>query len=283
MRKVLLGVAALGLVATAWAGPTRIDPGQVHLTPLTGSVTNSFSNGNVSGFQFQPDPGQAIGGQRFGVHVYDNIPTWLGGTGTPGSTVAGLPATWLYVDWVSTTAAWGDDLHGMVPSGVVTHMTYIYFNSVGTSTHLIKFAGMTPPSNSHSANTIPTTLVSPIASFLVGPLPFSTAGGFIVTITGLSIHVSTAAWVSLNDPMGAGAWQSFWLTGGIPGIGSSHDGVLWHTVYSGYPYWVPGPFLFIPPTVAVHANVVLGLGIPEPATISALALAGLLVLRRRRA
>jgi hypothetical protein len=271
------------------AGPTRLDPSQVHATPINGSASTLGATARADAVSFAVDPGQTFNENRTGLHVYDNVPTFLGGAGTAGGPTPTF--TWLFLDWTNDAVPFGDDLHQLQvpwPSVFVTHMHFAYLNQVGSATQQIKFHQQLNP----SAAETPLATIPLGAGF--GSLSFVAPGGgaFIITLTGLSIHLpDPGAWISFDDPTDpvpgppGGKLQTFWLMGGLPGIGTSHPGLSYEFAPSSLTYFYPGStYMVFGTATAAWPNISMSLGtVPEPTTIGAVALAGLLALRRRRA
>ena len=288
MRYDLPSALSLALVTSSALADTS-----VNVTSMGGSVGAPFDNGQVHGFSYNfPEGGGAGGGPPF--NLYDNIPTFLGGTSKNGhfgpfDTFVG---TYLFLDWKDDSAQWGDDLHQISAGGagpaVVTGLWYSYRNTVATSTHTIKIYDMVPPS------VVPSITVSfskgmLLTSIVLTNLP---AGDFFsVSVTGLSVHLpQSSVWIKFGET-GPGAPGTYWLTGGLPGIGSSHDGVTQTRKYPGgyaYNLWLPYDYFTMTYGITPYyaeSNITVGLNgyhIPAPATIGVLGLGGLLALRRWR-
>ena len=292
-------VFALGLMAApAMAGPSAT------VTPIDGTMGNFFDNGQISGhsFNFAPGGGAAGGLPR---NLYDNIPTFLGGTADPGM-FGPFFGTFLFVDWTSPTAQWGDDLHRISAGGlgppVITSLWYGYSNgNVATNSHVIKIYDMVPPSAPHTTpgggTFVGFTKGALLTAVTLQGLP---SGQNFVTVPISNIHVGSSVWVKLEElDTGTGAYPGTrWLTGGTPGIGYTHGGVTF-TVKDYYPTYYGGTFtynsfanfssfsfsdgqggyLYTEPNVSIGLN---GFHIPGPGTISLLGLGGLVALRRRR-
>jgi hypothetical protein len=285
MKRFLIGSLVLGLTAMpAMAGST--------ITPMQGTLGNPFNNGMVHGNGWNSAQG---GGAAAAVgNLYDNILTINGGAATPGfwGVFGTAPGTQAFVDWVGTAAQWGDELHGLAgpahggPTAVITSIRYGYRNTVGTATHTIQIYDMVPPSAPH-----PPTANAQFGALLTSiVLPGNPTGTAIVTVTGLSIHAGTAAWIKFGES-GLGFPGTYWLSGGAAnGNGTSHLGV----VYDNKNYYGPGlplhyfvaqPYFYFTNTgyVGPHIQVALsGYVLPAPAAISLLGLGGLVTLRRRR-
>ena len=284
-RKSLVALVVAGfLTDSALAGSTAT------VTPMGGSIGQPFNNGTMHGFSYNFAKGGPAGIPR---NLYDNIPSIFGGSATAGFfTTAGgavVTGTFVFTDWVSPLAQWSDDLHGISAGGpgpaVVTNIWYSYFNSVATSTHVIKLYDMLPPFN-HAV----TTLImkgARLASIVVPNLPLGT---FTVTVpVGNVLLPNSAVWINFEE-QGLGAPYTFWLTGGVPGIGYSHPGVLYNLKNyfpdgSAYSRWLPFDYFYFGALGYVASNISVGLNgfhIPGPAAISLLGLGGLVALRRRR-
>lgn len=282
------------LVTTALMTAPALAGSSATVTPLGGSIGSPFDSGPAHGVRYDFGSGGPAGqGPPF--NLYDNIPTFFGGTSTQGFCGPfGKPChTFAFVDWDDSSAQWGDDLHGISAGGVgpavVTALWYAYLNTVATTTHVIKIYDMVPPS---IVPTVTSTIEKGalLASVVVPSQPFSTTG-FVVTVTGLSVALPhSAVWIKFEET-GSGFPGTSWLTGGYPGIGYSHPGLTRTVKYPGggpYNEWLPLPYLYIPnpdglPYVAT--NITLGLNgfhIPAPGTIAVLGLGGLLALRRKR-
>lgn len=302
MKKLLFGSLAVGLIAgPALAGSSAT------VTPIDGTMGSYFDNGQLSGHSFNFAPGGGAGGIPPG-NLYDNIPTFLGGTADPGlyGPFGSIPGTFLFVDWTSPSAQWGDDLHGVSAGGagpaVVTSLWYGYSNSVtGSNVHVIKIYDMVPPSVPHTspggATFVTITKGALLTQVTLAGLP---SGQNFVSVAIPSVQLpGSAVWVKLEElPQGTGFPGTFWLTGGTPGVGTSHDGLTF-TIKDYYPTYYGGTFTYN--TFAnfpnftfsdgqggylyTGANVSIGLGgyhVPGPAAISLLGLGGLVALRRRR-
>ena len=298
MKKLSLAVLAVGLMAsTASADVTSYTLNQVNHTlgtPRTGPNGTAFIPIEAL------DGGRGDGG-RSGTHGYDAYPSVLGGLGQPTICVpyngtSCTFGTWAYFDWRNTlgtgVAQWGDDIHGYQGTQM-NHVQYGFLD-VGTFTgthtlrHTIKIYDMFPASGSHGTVT---------AIITKGVLYTSLQVTYTLTNTGNAAYsvelffptvnlLSDSMWVKFNDVPNH---STYWLTGGRPGVPGnfSHNGLVYSdkTPSTIYPYglnlWVPIYYLYTPGGL-VGANIALALGIPEPATISVLALSGLFVLRRRR-
>ncbi len=260
----------------------------VTVTPMQGTMGNPFNNELVSGFGWNAAAGGGVGGGHSSLTLYDSILTINGGAATGGVfTPFGGFGTQAFVDWNETAAQWGDDLHDLPAGAVVTSLRYGYSNTVATTTHIIQIYDMIPPSATH-----PTFATGQfgalLASVVIPGQPFGTVGQ-IVTITGLSISMGTAAWIKFGE-QGAGFPGTFWLTGGIAnGVGTSHDGVL-YSIKDAYgpgaplQNWYGVPYFYFTGIGFVGANIQVALTgiVPAPAAISLLGLGGLVTLRRRR-
>ena len=287
MKRFLVGTLALGLMAMpAMAGVT--------ITPMQGTMGNPFNNGQVQGFGWNAAAGGGAG-PLIG-NLYDSILTINGGAASAGlfGTFGTIAGTQAFVDWVGSAAQWTDDLHGLAgpaqggPTAVITSIRYGYSNAVATTTHIIQIYDMIPPSAAHGigGNPLVTGQFGALLTSIVLPGQAFGTGGFIVTVTGLSIHAGTAAWIKFGE-VGLGFPNTFWLSGGIAnGVGTSHNGVLYSV--KGPPpfqYWVGLDSFYFAGTGYVGANIQVALSgfvLPAPAVISLLGLGGLATLRRRR-
>ncbi len=282
MKRFLSGTLVLGLLAM----PTMAG---VTVTPMQGTMGNPFNTGLYSGFGWNAAAGGGAG-PLIG-NLYDNILTINGGGATAGICPPFVLCTQAFVDWAATAAQWSDDLHGLAgpahggPTAVITSIRYGYSNDVATTTHIIQIYAMIPPSNSHAqGNPITGQFGALLASVVIPGQPFGTVGQ-IVTITGLSISMGTAAWIKFGE-QGAGFPGTFWLTGGIAnGVGTSHDGIL-YSLKGPRPYqYFVSYFPHFPGTGYVSPNIQVALSgfiVPAPAVISLLGLGGLVTLRRCR-
>ena len=272
MKKVLLLIAVAAFAMPAMA----------ELTGTATKMPGTYVQLDDNSVRLVQD-GSSVAPQTRGTAVYDNIPTFWGGTATPGAAMpyAGNP-TWSAYRWVSTVAAWGDDLHGLPPSANVTQMSYgCLLQATGPVQHVIKLYDHTNPSYNYGTATV---VVDKGALLTQMTLSYSitTTGWYLLGVAGMSTHLpQTGAWVSFLDP----AYTTYWLTGGAPGIGSSDEGVLYDYMSSVLAYWVPGPLYGTQlglPYSTTHANVGVHLEVPEPGTIGLMVLAGLAALYRRR-
>ncbi len=297
-------VFALGVAAPAMAGPSAT------VTPIDGTMGSSFDNGQIHGHSFNFAPGGGAGGGP-PRNLYDNIPTFLGGTSDVGCRFGPFGTecgTFLFLDWTTPSAQWGGDLHQLSAGGagppVITSLWYGYSNgNTGTNTHVIKIYDMVPPSIPHTspggATFVGFTKGALLTAVTLTALP---SGQNFVTVGIGNIHVgASAVWVTFEElDNGSGAYPgTFWLTGGIPGIGYTHPGVTF-ALKDYYPTYYGGTFtyntfanfhsfvfsdgaggyLYIKANISVGLN---GFHVPGPAAISLLGLGGLLTLRRRRA
>ncbi len=294
-------VAALGVAAPAMAGPSAT------VTPIDGTMGNSFDNGQISGHSFNFAPGGGAGGGP-PFNLYDNIPTFLGGTSDPGTCGPFQTcSTFLFLDWTNPSAQWGGDIHQLSAGGagpaVITNLWYGYSNTnPGTNTHVLKIYDMVPPSGPHTSpggdTFIGFTKGALLTAVTLTGLP---SGQNFVTVGINSVHAGSAVWVKLEElDSGSGAYPgTFWLTGGTPGIGYTHPGVT-STLKDYYPTYYGGTFTYntfanfphftLPDGQGGYAyaasNISVGLGgfvVPGPGAITMLGLGGLLALRRRRA
>jgi hypothetical protein len=289
MRKSILSLAVVGLLAA----PALAD---VTVTPLGGSLGSYMSNGQYGAWSYNFVPGGGVGNAKR--DLYDNVPPFAGGLATPGlfpGTIGTVPGTWLFVDWVGTSARYGDGIHeisavfpGPGPA-VITQIWYAYSNNFGTAPHFIKIYDMVPPSVYPGVF----TSVTYGATLWSGFYPGMPSGQNAVLLTGLSIPlISSSIWINFNDPGGPGLFNTFWLTGGYPALAVSDSGLTYTYPY-GFPPNYPNYYLYIPfpgglqfgNNTFTAPNIALGLGgyhIPAPGAISLLGLAGLVALRRRR-
>lgn len=237
-----------GLLALAAASGPSIAGTSVTVTPMGGSIVAPSDFGVIDGFVYhfpdQPDgPGPPLS-------LYDNVPTFLGGTSDPLDWGPfGAVGTFFFLDWEDPSVSWGDDLQQISAGGsgpaVVTALWYAYLNTAATTTHTIRIYDMVPPG---VVPTVTSTIVkgSLLTSIVLPGQPFSPSGAFVVSVTGLSIGLpNSAVWIKFDDESG----DTFWLSGGEPGIGYSSPGLL---------------------------------GDSRPAGIALLGLGGLVALRRRR-
>ena len=283
MRHELASFLSLGLLTgTAVAGTS------VTVTPMGGSIVAPHDFGAIDGFRYSFPIEHPGTGPPFA--LYDNVPTFLGGTSDPrfGGPFGSI-GTYFFLDWEDPSVQWGDDLHQISTAGpgpaVVTSLWYAYLNTAATSTHTIRIYDMVPPS---VVPTVTSTIVkgSLLTSIVLPGQPFSPSGAFVVTVTGLSIGLpNSAVWIKLHDA-GPGFGDTFWLTGGNPGIGYTHPGFLGDSPYNGPSNdWIDFYYVSVNGLYYATTNVAVGLGgyhIPAPATMAVLALGGLLALRRRR-
>jgi hypothetical protein len=295
MKKVLVSAVAAGLLATpAFGGAT--------FTQMNGNVGPFMSNGLINAYPFQ-----AFGGGPAGFpnqpSLYNNIPTFAGGGATAGTDgVFGLPLTYVFSKWGLEPLEWGDDVHDVVP-GVMTNFWYGYYGLGVTTTHVIKLYDMVPPSLTHGPDETPITSKGALIASIV--VPAAPAGPNYVAITGLSIAVPSAMWVKMQAPA-VGELGVYWLSGGRPVLGSSHNGITqslkapftYYYTYNGLPYtlYYPGdwnnweyyPNGYIPfsgGAAPTAPNLSIGMSdrpLPAPGVISLLGLGGLVALRRRR-
>lgn len=297
MKKLLAGSLALGLAAApAMAGSN------VLINSLGGSPGSSFNMNGMQGYSWNFNEGLSGGYQGT---LYDNIPTFLGGTSTGQQTFGAfgtIVGTYLFVDWVSATAQWSDDVQGMAPGSQITNVWYAYTNgSVTTpgisSTHIVKIYDMIPPGPVPGVSAVTANVGALLASIVLPAMP---ATGAQSVVASLSIPITipnSGVWIKLAE-VGDPNNGTFWMTGGRPGLGSTVDGNLFSLKDDGtgnpYNYFVgalaptygpPGSINFGAPGVGpyVMLNNVVGLNvIPAPASIGLLALGGLVSLRRRR-
>ncbi len=285
---LILALTIAVATAAAHAGSS------VTITPMGGSIGVPFDDGLVHGFTYE-FPKSLPPGSGPPFNLYDNIPTFFGGTSDDG--VCGpftVPcSTYAFLDWDEPSAHFGDDLHqvafGSPGPAVVTALWYGYLNTFATSTHVVRIYDMVPPSIVPTT----TTLVDKgelLASIVLPAQPFGSTG-FAVTVTGLSVVLPhSAVWIKFSES-GTGTPGTSWLTGGIPGIGYSHPG-LNRTIKNPvgiFNTWMQIPYFSIyNPNPGgsnyVISNIAVGLNgyVPGPGAIGVLGLGGLLVLRRRR-
>jgi hypothetical protein len=278
MKKVLLLIAVAAFAMPAMA----------ELTGTATKMPGTYTQLNDNSVALVQDGTASVPHARASsICVYDNMPTFWGGTATPGAAMpyAGNP-TWIGYRWNSTQAAWGDDLHmENFPSENVCHITYgALLQATGTVNHTIRlYTYGVSPSYCYPESTVVVTKGTPLTAFTVHWT--ITATGWYqlgIDIPAGTVHLpNNGAWISFRDP----ANTTFWLTGGNPGIGSSCEGVLYDYMGSVAAYWVPGPFYFTSlgmPYGTAHGNVACDIWVPEPGTIGLMALAGLAALYRRR-
>lgn len=164
----------------------------------------------------------------------------------------------------------GDDIHA-ISGGTITSLAIGYYTTdTGPfNLHVAFFANdatdSTPPP-------YPLSLGSAIASLVLNDMPGG--GAWALTFTGLSIPVGQDFWFEEDwsnsyAVVGATAVANGGplLTMGTPTVGTSHD------LFSqtGSTWYLTG----------AYSNFYLEFDTPEPATIGLLALAGLMILRRR--
>ncbi len=284
MRAVLASLVALGLMAApVLAGSTH--------TPMRGTLGNPFNDGQMHGWGWTAQAG-AGGSGELG-NLYDNILTSNGGAATAGffGPFDDIPGTQAFVDWVNTQGQWSDELHNISAGtglpAVVQTIYYGYRNEVATTTHIIKIYDMVFPS------AVPTfsTLIQKGALLASVVLPANPTGTFMVTVSGLDIHVpQSAVWIKFEET-GSGFPGTSWLSGGAGnGIGFSHPGVVYTYKYPDppggtYNVWLPFEYFYFTTTGYVASNIQVALSgfhVPAPAVISLLGVAGLVTLRRRR-
>lgn len=266
MRKALLGLAIVGMIAM----PALAEVTSSNAIPMPGtwSAPTSFGSGATGGEMVQLIPdGSVPPVSGFGTDLYDNIPTFWGGTGT---------GNYVGYRWNGTFAGWGDDMHGMPASQSFTHIQVGYL-ATATGVNPMTMWFHNAPGLPHPASTAITALSGTVA--INAAFNFPATGFYLLTINlATPIHVNAPGWMSFRS---ASANRGYWLTGGTPGIGTSHQGLL-YDFHTGSGYWVPG---LLGSLSSVNGNVGFSIGhaVPEPTTIVALALGGLLALRRRRA
>ena len=293
-RKSLVALVVAGfLTDSALAGSTAT------VTPIGGSIGQPFNNGTMHGYSYNFAKGGPAAGDFPPRNLYDNIPTFLGGTGTPGffGPFGSIGGTYVFVDWVAPDAQWGDDLHRISDAGqpggpVMTKLWYGYFNhgepfGIPMVTHIIKLYDMVPPSVVPPVTAL-ITKGALVASIVIPNLPTSTTSGFTVQVPVPPIPLGISALWWKFEETGFQAPYTFWLTGGVPGRGISAPGVT-YTIKnyspdgSAYNLWMPFPYFYFGTLGYVASNITVGIGgIPGPAVISLLGLGGLVALRRRR-
>jgi hypothetical protein len=221
-------------------------------------------------------PGGGFGPERGGV-LYDN---------SVGPSLG-------YWDWINPYYQWGDDLHG-ISSGTrlpahVSGLVYGFFNTFSSAfiTHTIKIYDMVPPSNTHGGSSQggfhPVFDKGPLKCSITLPFGHIAAGSYTVAVSGITCTIGgSGAWVKFQErnPNATFAGPTFWLTGGIPVHGFSHDTL---NATAKYPTGVIN--LHYPHALAPYSNIMMvltGKHIPEPAAITLIGLAGALVLAWRR-
>lgn len=167
----------------------------------------------------------------------------------------------------------GDDIHA-ISGGTITSFAVGYYTpDAGTFNLHVAFF------NNDAADSIvppwPPGSPAPMASYVLQNLPG--AGAWLITITGVSLPVGQDFWFEEDWSNSYGVAGATAVATGGPllctspdplGYGTSHDvfsqtGSLWSFSTAGI------------------ANFALEFYIPEPATIGLLAMAGLMILRRR--
>jgi hypothetical protein len=243
----LATLASVMVVTVASAGVTQTD-----FNPSFGGLSGLKGGGLTAGSQI----------------IYDN------------NNNLGTQSNW---DWTNASYAWADDVHfkdNDTVGWIITAMNYGYLNQgfgSFTVSHTIRiYDSVGNPSGTHPSS-VGGSIVA-VATINVGPLP-GTGVTQSVVITGLSIQVGHAAWISFDESVPNGG-RTFWLTGGIPSVGSSHDGLGYfnHGVYYG---WAPSPLAFTG-VIANQAMTITGTKVPGPSVIALLGLSGLATLSRRR-
>lgn len=212
-----------------------------------------------------------------GTHI--NTATLDLGTGqtTRGSAIYADLATSGYYFNIGSGASYplpcADDIFA-VADGPITSFSFGYYNPATTGTFGIvaSFFDMDP--NAFAAPPSPTGFAGPTSAVAWYTLTGLPVGAWIYTITGVNVPVDSTFWFEMDFSgsyfqAGTGAANAGPLVTNNPGgtVGYSYDlyaqtGGLW-----GSSLWADFTLAF---------NVV-----PEPATIGLLALAGLVVLRRR--
>ncbi len=213
-----------------------------------------------------------------GTHI--NTATLDLGTGhvSRGTTIyADLVTSGYYLN-AGTSAAYplpvGDDIHA-ISGGTITQFTFGYFNPATTGTFGIVASFFAGDPNDTSPPPIPTGFAGPTSAIAWYTLTGLPVGAWFYTITGVNVPVGPDFFFEMDFSgayfqAGTGAVAAGPLLTLNPGgtVGYSHNvftqtGSLWG---------LGGPW----------ADFVLSFDIiPEPATIGLLALAGLVVLRRR--
>lgn len=310
MRRLILSSLAFGLMASpVLAGATS------NITPIPGTLGGSFADGKSQGLIFQADQPQGPPGPPR--NLYDNIPTALGGTSDPG-TFGVFPNThqgmYSFRRWGTGGGdpydpQWGDDIHELSVGGGgpanITNIWYAYaLSGVSAGSHVIKIYDMFPASGTHGQENFQPINKGPLlSSIVVQSLPGS--GAFINTVQ-LSQPLQlphSSIWIKFED-LEPGVHDTFWYTGGNPGVGASNKGITYtvkgtyNVTFGGNPYVIGPSNSFIGGTAFTYLtgmgtaetyyyqmNMVLGLNgfhVPAPAVISLLGLGGLVTLRRRR-
>jgi hypothetical protein len=277
MKQLSLAVLAVGLIATT----ASADVTSSSITAHPGTFGTPNVNGGVESIAIESLEGGRSTPYTLGSEGYDNWPSFLGGAGAH-SLPGGTPGTFAFYRWNNPTAQWGDDVHGYV-GGSMDHLHYGFLDvptvpGTHIASHTIKIFDMVPPSAGHSPPTF-TNGVQYTSLVVTYTLTNSVNAFYTATISFPQVAlISDSMWVDFSDP----ANNTFWLTGGRPTIAPnySHPGIVYAP--PGFNYFVYYPYLTTGYGAPLNANIGMALGIPEPVTISFLALSGLLVLRRRR-
>lgn len=282
MRILIVCMTAVG----AWAG-SAFAGSSATLSPLAGSRAAAFDDGMVHGYGWEPGLTGGAGVSPF--NIYDNVPTFLGGTATGWQGPFGdLISVYAFADWINPSAQYGDDLHqlgGGKGPVLVTSLHFFYMNTVATTTHLIKFYGMVTPSATHgslSGILTPVTKGALLTTITVPGLPIGT---FQVDLS-LALALPSSVWIKFQD-VGPAAGSSLWLTGGLTGAnGDSQTGLAYTLKDQAYNAFLPrSDDYYVPSMGYVNQNIVVGLSglvIPTPGVITVLAIGGVMSLRRRR-
>lgn len=254
MRKMLAVAAILGLAALpAWA-----DRGTT--VSLSGRTVQTGHTYNAVTGQLQP----GAPASRFVGAIYQD---------------GAVASVWPMGSGAAYPAPSGDDIHA-IAGGTMTSFTFGYFapSSLNTAPLLgvtFRFYNITNLATDGPIPPYPPAGAFATVAVSVPSLPnyVTTSGSFLglsaVAVTGLAIPVGTDFWIEQDWRFGGAYYAGPIVTGNSGGtVGYSHDlfsqtGSLW-----GLGAWAD--FFY-------GVNV-----IPEPATISLVALAGLVVLRRRR-
>lgn len=248
------------------------------VTVAGAGVSSTPFNPEFGGLSGLKGPGALAGGSQI---IYDNK-------------VTGNTATQSNWDWGGALVyAWADDIHfkqNDTAGWVITALNYAYVNNGDgptntitgdgsfTVTHTIRIYDMVPPSGTHGSATV-LDLGAQLGTIIVPSLA-GTGTQISVLVTGLSIQVGHAAWISFDESVPNGG-RTFWLTGGVPNTGSSHDQLGGFDgaagVYFSYPYPLAAYGV-----VGNIAMTVSGFKVPGPSVIALLGLSGLATLSRRR-
>lgn len=287
MKRFLAMAAVLGLmVAPVMAEQFIVNPGQINMVGVNATMGTPTNVGSGSGaYSVIPVNMNTASANRSATpgDMYDNIPSVLGGLGTVGT-----GSTWAFFDWVGTQAEWMDYVT-LAQTGTVRQLQYTYAGSASVfNTHTIRIrtGAIAPPSSVLGTFT---GVGATIATIVLPSLPGTVSGGFVqMMVSGLSIPVGTThVYVSFEEQ---GADEVFFLTGGLPGVGSvptpNGELVYFNANYFGpsspLSYNVPG-YLTTSTGYFLNANINFALStVPEPMTIGLMSIGGLLALRRRR-